>query len=281
MKRLFQRTVMLMTALLISFSAQAQLTLGIIPAENNEQAVARFEPVRKDLEEQLGQNVRVFQATDYTGIVEAMRRGRVDVAWFGPVSGILAHRQANAIPFAVGVSRSTGTSAYHALILVRADSDFHSLGDLEGRNVAFVDPASTSGGLVPSYMVMSEFGKGPEDFFGRFNYAGTHDASVMALINGSVEGAAVADFLFNGMIERGLVNREDFRVIATSELVPGPPMMVREDLGTELRDKLVQTFTTLHERMDNVIGMGDYSHYEEATMSDYQLIMEMMDMGLL
>lgn len=281
MSKMVLRSVLLGALMIFSISTQAQLTLGIIPAENNEQAVARFEPVRQDLEAQLGQSVRVFQATDYTGIVEAMRRGRVDVAWFGPVSGVLAYRQANAVPFAVGVSSSTGVSSYHALILVRADSDLHTLADLEGRNVAFVDPASTSGGLVPSYMVMSQFGKGPEEFFGRFNYAGTHDASVMALVNGSVDGAAVADFLLNNMTERGLVDMNDFRIVATSQPVPGPPMMVRRDLGPELRAQLVEVFTTLHERMDTVIGMGDYSHYEEATIEDYQIIIEMMDMGLL
>lgn len=282
MTRLIQRTLMLMTAMLITFSAQAQqLVLGIIPAENNEAAVARFEPVRKDMEEQLGRSVRVFQATDYTGIVEAMRRGRVDIAWFGPASGMMAHQQAGAIPFAVGVSAGTGSATYHTHFMVRADSDYHTLADLEGRDFALVDPASASGGLVPTYMVHTEFQKTSEEFFGRVIFAGTHDSSVMALVNGSVEGAAVGDFLFENMIARGHVNREDFRVIATSDPVPNPPMMIRKELGEELRQQVIEIFTTLHERHDNVIGMGDYSHYQEATMSDYQLILDMMELGLM
>jgi phosphonate transport system substrate-binding protein len=262
-------------------TSEDALVMGLIPAENNEEVAAQFEGVRKDLEEQLGQSIRVFQATDYTGIIEAMGNGQVDFAWFGPVSGMLAYQQHGAVPFAVGVSKETGESTYQSLILTRADSDIQSLTDLEGKDVAFVDPASTSGGLVPTFMVVNEIGKNPEEFFGRLVFAGTHDASVMALINGSAEAAAVADFLLEGMIDRGIVSRNDFRVIAESDPIAGPPLMYIDDLDEELKANLTQAFLTLHERLGDDIGMGDYSKYEEASLDDYQIILEMMDMGLM
>lgn len=262
-------------------TSEDALVMGLIPAENNEEVAAQFEGVRKDLEEQLGQSIRVFQATDYTGIIEAMGNGQVDFAWFGPVSGMLAYQQHGAVPFAVGVSKETGESTYQSLILTRADSDIQSLADLEGKDVAFVDPASTSGGLVPTFMVVNEIGKNPEEFFGRLVFAGTHDASVMALINESAEAAAVADFLLEGMIDRGLVSRNDFRVIAESDPIAGPPLMYIDDLDEELKANLTQAFLTLHERLGDDIGMGDYSKYEEASLDDYHIILEMMDMGLM
>lgn len=257
------------------------LIMGLIPAENNEEVAAQFEGVRKDLEVQLGRNIRVFQATDYTGIIEAMGNGQVDFAWFGPVSGMLAYQQHGAIPFMVGVSKETGESTYQSLILTRADSDIQTLEDLEGKDVAFVDPASTSGGLVPTFMIVSQLNKDPEEFFGRLVFAGTHDASVMALINGSAEASAVADFLLKGMIDRGLVNQDDFRIIAESDPIAGPPLMYRDDLDEELKAGLTQAFLTLHERLGDDIGMGDYSKYEEASLDDYKNILEMMDMGLM
>ena len=262
-------------------TSENALKMGLIPAENNEEVAAQFEGVRKDLEEQLGQNIRVFQATDYTGIIEAMGNGQVDFAWFGPASGMLAHKQFGAVPFAVGVSKETGESTYQSLILTRADSDIQSLADLEGKDVAFVDAASTSGGLVPTFMIVNETGKKPDEFFGRLVFAGTHDASVMALINGSAEAAAVADFLLEGMIDRGLVSRNDFRIIAKSDPIAGPPLMYREDLDEALKANLTQAFLTLHERLGDDIGMGDYSKYEEAGLDDYQIILEMQDMGLM
>lgn len=276
-----KRLMVLVAGLLFMAGAQAQFTFGVIPAENNEEAAARFEPLRKDLEEQLGQRVRVFFATDYAGIIEAMRRGRVDFAWFGATSGLLAHREAGAVPFAVGVSRETGSAEYYSHFIVRADSSFQTLEDLKGRNIAFVDPASTSGGVVPTYEVLKKTGQMPEDFFGRLQFAGTHDASVMAVRNGSVDGGVVADFLFDAMVARGLINRDEFRVILASDPVPGPPMMIRAALGEELKTRLTEIITTVHERVDGPIHMGNMSHYRPADLSEYMGIQEMMDMGLL
>lgn len=276
-----KRLMVLMAGMLFMACAHAQYTFGVIPAENNEEAAARFEPLRKDLEQQLGQPVRVFFATDYAGIIEAMRRGRVDFAWFGATSGLLAHREAGAVPFAVGVSRETGSAEYYAHFIVRADSPFQTLEDLKGRNIAFVDPASTSGGVVPTYEVLRKTNQMPEEFFGRLQFAGTHDASVMAVRNGSVDAGVVADFLFDAMVARGLVNPEEFRVILASDPVPGPPMMMREALGNELKARLTEIITTVHERVDGPIHMGNMSHYRPANLDEYMGIQEMMDMGLL
>ncbi|MCH8497376.1 MAG: phosphonate ABC transporter substrate-binding protein [Marinobacter sp.] len=276
-----KRLMVLLAGLLFMASAQAQYTFGVIPAENNEEAAARFEPLRKDLEQQLGKRVRVFFATDYSGIIEAMRRGRVDFAWFGATSGLLAHQEAGAVPFAVGVSRETGSAEYFSHFIVRADSPIQTFEELKGKNIAFVDPASTSGGVVPTYEVLRKTGQMPEDFFGRLQFAGTHDASVMAVRNGSVDGGVVADFLFDAMVARGLIKREEFRVILASDPVPGPPMMIRAALGDELRARLTEIMTTVHERIDGPIHMGNMSHYRAADLSEYMGIKEMMDMGLL
>ncbi|MFA6569120.1 MAG: phosphate/phosphite/phosphonate ABC transporter substrate-binding protein, partial [Victivallales bacterium] len=142
------------------------LVMGLIPAENNEEMIKQFEPMRAYLEKKLGQEIVVFTATDYTGIIEAMRKKRVDIAWFGPLSYYLAEQEAGAEAFAVGV-RDNGKSTYRSIFVVPGDSPVKTLKDLKGRNVAFVDPASTSGGLMPTYLVKKETGMMPGEFFGK------------------------------------------------------------------------------------------------------------------
>ena len=60
--------------------AEEALRMGLIPAENNEEMVQRFEPMRAYLEKKIGRPIKVFTATDYTGVIEAMRKKRVDIA---------------------------------------------------------------------------------------------------------------------------------------------------------------------------------------------------------
>ena len=85
-------------------SVQARdIIMGLIPAENNEEMIQKFEPMRLHLEKKLGVTVKVFTATDYSGVIEAMKKKRVDIAWFGPMAYYLAEQEAGAEAFAVGI----------------------------------------------------------------------------------------------------------------------------------------------------------------------------------
>lgn len=78
-----------------------KLVMGIIPAEDNAAMLRAYEPITEYMSEELGTEVEPFTATDYTGIIEAMRSGEVDVAWFGPLSYVLAAEVADAEAVAV------------------------------------------------------------------------------------------------------------------------------------------------------------------------------------
>lgn len=129
------------------------IVMGLIPAENNEEMVQKFEPMRAQLEKKLGAKVKVFTATDYAGVIEAMKKKRVDIAWFGPLSYYLAEQEAGAEAFAVGIREGSNSHTYKSIIIAPCDAGIKSIKDLKGKSVAFVDPASTSGGLMPTYMV--------------------------------------------------------------------------------------------------------------------------------
>jgi phosphonate transport system substrate-binding protein len=251
------------------------LTLGLIPAENNEEMVAAFEPVRVYLEEQLGERVKVFTATDYSGIIEAMRKKRIDVAWYGPMSYYLAEREANAEAFAVGV-RPGGKVKYHSIFSVPGDSDAQTLEDLRGRSVAFVDPASTSGGLMPTYVVKSQTGLMPDEFFGRVIWAGTHDAAQLAVKNGTVDAAAGADMIYERMVDKQLIDSQSNRILLTSDPLPGAPLAFRADLDQPMKDWLIKTFMEAHEHTD-VSGLVGTAYFQAAAPEDYAIIRSMVE----
>ena len=85
-----------------------------------------------------------------------MRKKRIDVAWFGPLSYVLAEQEAGAEPFAAGIRKGSESHTYKSIFVARCDSGIKTLKDLEGKNVVFVNPTSTSGGLMPTYMIKKE-----------------------------------------------------------------------------------------------------------------------------
>jgi phosphonate transport system substrate-binding protein len=266
---------------LIAASAQArEIVMGLIPAENNEEMIQKFEPMRAQLEKKLGEKVKVFTATDYTGVIEAMKKKRVDIAWFGPLSYYLAEQEAGAEAFAVGIREGGNTHTYKSIIVVPCDSGIKSIKDLKGKNVAFVDPASTSGGLMPTYMVKKETGMMPQDFFGKFTYSGSHDAAELAVKNKTVDAAADNDITYEKMLAKGLITKQTNCIIKESDPMPGSPLAYRSDLPADMKAKIQDAILNAHKEI-KVTGYGNLSHYVAVGPKDYQMIRDLVkELGL-
>lgn len=251
------------------------LVIGLLPAENNEEMVKRFEPMRAYLEKKLGERVKVFTATDYAGVIEAMRRKRVDVAWFGPMSYLLAEQEAGAEAFAVGIRAGTNSPTYKSIIVARCGNGIRSLKDLKGRSVAFVDPASTSGGLVPTWMIKKETGVMPQEYFGKFTYAGSHDAAEMAVKNGTVDAAADSDITYERMLAKGLISRDTHCIVAESPPLPGPPLAWRADLPADLKQRISEAVLNAHHETE-ISAYVNASRYVAAKPADFDSVRAMV-----
>ena len=280
-KHTLAATALALAVSLTAASAQArEIVMGLIPAENNEEMVQQFEPMRAYLEKKLGEKVKVFTATDYAGVIEAMKKKRVDIAWFGPLSYYLAEQEAGAEAFAVGIREGSSSHTYKSLFVAPCDSGIKSIKDLKGKSVAFVDPASTSGGLMPAYMVKQETGQMPQEFFGKFTYAGSHDAAELAVKNKTVDAAADNDITYEKMLANGLISKETNCVIKESDPLPGSPLVYRGDLPADMKKKIQDAILDAHKEI-KVTGYGSLSHYVAITPADYQMIRDMVnELGL-
>ncbi|MCU1735087.1 MULTISPECIES: phosphonate ABC transporter substrate-binding protein [unclassified Pseudomonas] len=244
--RLFRSARLALLPLLLAPAVQAQqtLTIGLIPSEDSQAMIKSSQLVIDQLQERLGIPVKPFVATDYNGVIEALRAGKLDVAYLGPFSYVLANKVAGAEAFAVAVTKKTGTSAYHSLIVARQDSGIRSLDDLKGRTFAFVDPSSASGHLFPK-AGLEQSGHDPKALFSRVIFSGSHDASILAVENRKVDAAAVADRILAGAVNSGQVKKEDFQVVWTSQDIPESPMVWRKNLDPELQGKLRTAFAAI------------------------------------
>ncbi|WP_313301692.1 phosphonate ABC transporter substrate-binding protein [Diaphorobacter sp.] len=218
--------------------AQTQeLRVGLIPSEDAQAMIRASQQVMDQLAAKTGMKVTPFVATDYNGVIEAMRAGRLDIAYLGPFSYALASDVAGAEAFAVAVTRKTGKSSYHSMVIARKDKGPHSVAQLKGRTFAFVDPSSTSGHLFPKAGLAAE-GFDTDKGFSRVIFSGSHDASIMAVANHKVDAAAVADRIFDSAVSKGLVKADDFQVLWRSQPIPESPMAWRKTLDSATKQKV-------------------------------------------
>jgi phosphonate transport system substrate-binding protein len=217
-----------------------ELRLGISSAENERDAVARQQPFQDYIQRTLGVPLRVFRATDYAGVVEALRSSNVEFARFGPAAYALAHRVMGDRVLAYARDRDTeGGTGYYSVVFVKADSAYRSMADLRGKSFAFADPNSASGFAFPSYF-LRRAGIEPNTHFGRTGFSGSHEQSVIAVLNGTYDAAAT--FWSNEqrgniqrMIEKGMIQPGTTRIVWTSPLIPNSPWVMRGDLPEDLR----------------------------------------------
>jgi phosphonate transport system substrate-binding protein len=230
-----------------------ELRLGISSAENERDAIARHQPLQEYIQRTLGVPLRVFRATDYAGVVEAMRAGQIDFARIGPSNYALARRVMGdrIAPFARDRDNE-GETGYYSVVFVKADSAFRRIEDLRGRSFAFADPNSASGFAFPAYF-LRRAGFDPASFFSRTGFSGSHEQSVIAVLNGTFDAGATSwsnerRNNIQRMEEKGMIPRGTTRIVWTSPQIPNPPWVLRTDLPEDLKRDWAAAVMAMPER---------------------------------
>ncbi len=223
---------------------QPVINFGIISTESSQNLKSIWEPFLKDMSQQTGYQAKAFFAPDYAGIIQGMRFDKVDIAWYGNKAAMEAVDRAHGEIFAQTVAAS-GAPGYWSLLIANKDSKIDSVEDMlaNAKSLTFGngDPNSTSGYLVPGYYVFAKNNVDPVKAFKR-TLNSSHEVNALAVANKQVD---VATFNTEGMERLELTQPEKARqlkVIWKSPLIPGDPLVWRNNLSDEQKNKLRDFF---------------------------------------
>jgi len=220
--------------------AQDEIDFGVISTESSLNQKKNWEPFVQTMSAATGLKVRAFYATDYAGVIEAMRFDKVQVAWFGNKAGMEAVDRAGGEVFAQVVSRD-GRTGYYSHIIVHAGSPYQTLDDILkcDRSIDFSigDPNSTSGFLVPTAYVFSARGIDPRSCFRTLRNA-SHQANAMAVANRQVAAATNNSEDLERLGTTAPEARKAIRIVWTSPVIPLDPLVWRRDLDPAVKVKL-------------------------------------------
>lgn len=265
-----------------------EITLGVITAENEADRLARYKPVRAYLEETLGVKINWRTAMDYAGIIEGVKAKKIELARFGPASYAKCWivTRGGVEPL-VGDVDQHDAFGYHSVIIVKTDSPYRSLDDLKGKKFAFADPNSTSGHQAPRYFLMEQ-GYDADSFFAATAFSGSHENSVMALLNGSFD--AVATWWRNDeysnpkrMEMKGMIEPGQWRIIWKSPKLPSSPWAVPTHLPERMRHDVAEALfnmPTADPKAWKALTMGKMKAFRRVSHEDYQPIVRMIEYNL-
>lgn len=217
----------------------SRLRVALLPDENAATIIQNAQPLKEYLEKTLSKQIELMVTTDYSSMIEAMRFGRIEVAYFGPLSYVLAKSRAPDIePFAVGIER--GSPTYNGVLIATAGGPVRTVEDVKGKSFGFGDQASTSSHLIPRAFLAKRGLVAGRDY--QAVHDGTHDAVARAVQNGQLPAGGLSKAILDNLTQRGTVDKTKIVEIGLSDPIPNYPMVMQGNLAPALKDAIRKAF---------------------------------------
>lgn len=234
-----------MSQVTIAAEELKSLNFGIISTDSTQVLRETWMPFLEDMSKKMGVEVKPFFASDYAGIIQAMRFDKVDVAWFGNKSAIEAVDRSGGEVFAQTVDNE-GNPGYWSLLLTHKDSKLNNVDDVikNAKDLTFGngDPNSTSGFLVPSYYVFAKNNIDAKKAFKRVTNS-NHETNALSVANKKVDFATNNTENLRRIEEKFPEKYADIKIIWKSPLIPSDPIVWRKNMPEKTKSNIYQFFT--------------------------------------
>ncbi len=178
----------------------------------------------------------------YTDVREALEQGEVDIAFV--CTGTYVHSLRNKRIRLLVQPEFEEPLEYRCLVIVPAKGDAETLADLRGMVMAFTDPESNTGCLVPTATFMNR-GDNPKTFFKKVVFTGSHDRSILAVALSVVDAAAIDALVWESKLLEDPLLAEKVRIIWRSEVFGPPPIVVPAGADAALAKSLQEALLAL------------------------------------
>ncbi len=297
-----RRRTLLAGLAVLPFAAHAQtkpawaaqvpvIRIGLLGGENDADRLARYDGYRKLIESKFGVPVKLLAAADYAGVIQAFGAGQVELAYMSPAAYASAwiESRGNVEPI-LTTQEQDGSTSYISAMYVRADSGIIDLAGMKGRAMAWSDPNSASGYLIPR----SEFraqGIDPATYFSRTGFAGGHEQAVVAVLGKQYDAGVAwtsglgdeADGFTRGvlhtMVQKKLLNMADLRIVWRSRPIQNGPITIRRDTPQAFRDDMLalhKSIVTDYPDIYHAVEMGSGKAWVPVTHEDYAPFVDML-----
>jgi len=268
------------------------LRIGLLGGENDSDRLGRYDAYGKLLQATFDVPVRLFPAADYAGVIQAFGAKQIELSSMGAsgYAGAWVDTGGNVEPLVVAVEQD-GSISYRSVLVVRSDSGIADLAGMKGKSLAWADPNSTSGYLIPrSELKKAGIDTEPGKYFSRTGFGGGHEQAVVAVLHKQYDGAAtwasgVGDVnegytrgVLHEMVGKGMLKMSDIRILWTSNPILNGPLTARKDTPEEFRRDLTAFHLALpaaHPDIYAQVELGGGKGYQQVKHEDFQVFIDL------
>lgn len=257
--------------------AGAPITIALLPERNIFEQKKRYQPLQEFLSTAIGRPVAFKLLDDYQLIFDEIMAHRVDGAFFSSTNGAIAQIR-NGVEMLARPVDLQGASTYASVLFARAGNGLaKDPRTWKGRRAAFVSKMTTSYLYGLGLLRRSGYRGELERYFGRLTYAGSHDAAMLAVLEGEADFGVCKSTVYEDYVQRHPDARRALTVLGTSAQVPANAFGVHPDLSPELRRSLREALLGMHtsERGQRALRQFGAQRFIATTLSDYDPVFVM------
>lgn len=199
------------------------------------------------LQKETGYYFQTAVPSSYIAVVEAFGTQKADIAGINTFSYLMAREKYGA-EARLRIVRVGNETTYKGQFITHIDRGINSIEELQGRTIAYVDPSSTSGYILPKAMLNKKGIRPAEEVFAMKHenvvtmvYQKQVDAGATYYSPRSPETGLIMDARMRVMQQFPDVEKK-VKIIGFTQEIPNDPIVFRKELPAEMKEKIVKAF---------------------------------------
>ncbi len=246
---------------------------GILPRDNPRISYEKYQPLIDYLSRETGEKIELKLETSYKDVVNSLGQGKTSFALLGALTYLDAFSRYDATPIARSKT-ARGEVFFRSVIVTDIDGSIKELSQMVDKKFAFAALWSTSGNLLPRYMLAwSGIHLNNLAEYQHFNY---HDTVAKKIISHEFDAGAIRLSTAEQYLQYGL------KIIATSDPIPTGPVVVSPKTPSDIMRKvqtalLLMTKNTQGKEVLKMLDPDLQGGFVAASDADYGEVRQMIN----
>lgn len=272
--------LLLPSLLILSHASYAQddeveITIGLVPEINIFKQSEKYKKLESYLAGRTGAKINFKVISQYGNIIDYFYGLKLDGAFFGSLTALLANAKLEVEPVARPVDMN-GLSTARSCIFVRKDSGIRGVNDLKDKVMIYVDKASTTGYIFPLAYFKEHGVKNAQNYLKGYYFAGSHDAGIRDVLEEDADVGAAKSTVYKGLARINPRIEKELEIIAESQEFPSDTLWLNKHLEGGLRERIKEAFLNMHNDPEGQTVLKDFGaeKFIQTTLDDYRTVLE-------
>ena len=256
---------------------QKEINIGLVPEINIFRQAKRYKNLETYLTGKTGTKVNFKVISQYGNIIDYFYGMKLDGAFFGSLTAVLANSKLEVEPVARPVDIN-GKVTFRSCIFVRKDSGIKGIEDLKGKVMIYVDKASVSGYVFPLAYFKEHGVKNAQTYLKGYSFAGSHDAAIRDVLSKDADVGAVKSTVYHALAAKDPRIERELTIIAESIEMPSDALWLSRNLDSGIRKKFKEVLLNMNKDAEGQEVLSEFGAKEfiETTVDDYKGVLTIL-----